>query len=100
MSISRTVSLCFVPRGSHADPPRESSVLPPLEQDESGRKLEDAPPSRPSTSQHRYVAALRLDPPAWVPVSSLDDSSPSESTFWGQPETFRVRVSPGASGRC
>ena len=35
-SVPRPVNLCFVPRESQRDSARESSVLPPLEQDESG----------------------------------------------------------------
>ena len=33
--VPRTVGLCFVPPGSHADKGRESSVLPPPEQDDT-----------------------------------------------------------------
>ena len=57
--VPRTVSLGVVPRGSHADQSRESSVLPPLEQDESRRTPENAPPNRPSGSQRRCTTTLR-----------------------------------------
>ena len=60
-AVPRTVSLGVVPRGSHADQPRESSVLPLLEQDESRRTPENAPPSRPSGSQRRCTTTLRSD---------------------------------------
>ena len=60
-AVPRTVSLGVVPPGSHADQPRESSVLPPLEQDESRRTPENAPPSRPSGSQRRCTTTPRSD---------------------------------------
>ena len=63
MSVPPIVGLYLIPRGSHADQPRESSVLPPPEEDKSGRTPEDAPPGRLSRSQHRCAATLRSDPP-------------------------------------
>ena len=58
-----TMGLGVVPRGSRADQPGESSVLPPQEQDVSRRTLEDALPSRPSGSRRRRTATLRSDLP-------------------------------------
>ena len=60
-AVPRTMGLGVVPRGSHADQPRESSVFPPLEQDESRRTPENAPPSRPSGSQRRCTTTVRSD---------------------------------------
>ena len=60
-AVPRTVSLGVVPLGSHADQPRESSVLPPLEQDTSHRSPKNAPPSRLSGSQRRCTTTLRSD---------------------------------------
>ena len=97
MSVPRTVSLCFGPQGSHADPPGESSVLPPPEQDESGRTPKGAPPGRLARSQRRQAAALQSDPPARVPITSVDSSGPSKSTFQSQSVIIWVKVPPGAS---
>ena len=48
--------------GGHTDAqPRESSVLPPLEEDESRRTPEIAPPSRPSRSKGRCTTTLQSD---------------------------------------
>ena len=89
--VPRTVGRCLVPRGSHADQPRESSMLPPPEQGESGRTPEDAPPGRSACGDVTVRTTVQ------VPVTSPDGSGPFESAFLRQPEIFWVRVSTGAS---
>ena len=60
-AVPQTMGLGVVPRESHADQPRGSSVLRPLEQDECRRTHRNAPPSRPSRSQCRCTTTLRSD---------------------------------------
>ena len=97
MTVPRRVGRCLIPRGLHADQPRESSVLPPPEHDQSCRAPKGAPPSRLSKSQCRCAATLRFDPPSGPLSPATDGTLPPESAFRWQPGIFWVRVSPGAS---
>ena len=54
-------ALALSPGGPTQAQPRESSVLPPLEEDESRRTSENAHPSRPFGSKRRWTTTLRSD---------------------------------------
>ena len=92
--MGRTMGLGVVPRGSRADQPGESSVLPPQEQDGSRRTLENALPIRPSGSQRRCTATPRSDLP---PGPCHQPSESPGSTRVSIPESVKGVSLPGAS---
>ena len=91
------VGRCFVPRESHADPLRESSILPPPDQDECGCTPE-GPAGRPVQSadvRQRYGPIPRLGP-CHQPLTALFHPSQltggNQGYFWcGSPRGLHPR---------
>ena len=81
MSVPRTAGRCFVLPGSTQTQGKESSVLPPPEQDESGCTPDKPPPSRLSRSWRRCIATLRFNPPVGPLPACLYWHSPPKETF-------------------
>ena len=74
------------PTRVNVDEGKESSVLPLLEQAESGCTPENAPHNRPSRSRCRCTTTLRFDPQARPLPASLNWPSPPRETFRGRLE--------------